>query len=142
MPEQGKILVAVKDATGYRFECQMGLLDSIGDLRRAISLGAYSGKIFPSDALIFSGKPLDNDDVKIVDQFFAVLSFILRSDTGKDSTLGAGKFPFANTTLIVNTNLTLERDAVKLELKDVAVLFPGQGSQQVGMGKALIESGY
>jgi hypothetical protein len=92
--------------------------------------------------LIFSGKPLDNDDVKIVDQFFAVLSFILRSDTGKDSTLGAGKFPFANTTLIVNTNLTLERDAVKLELKDVAVLFPGQGSQQVGMGKALIESGY
>uniref|UniRef100_A0A7S2AH80 Malonyl-CoA:ACP transacylase (MAT) domain-containing protein n=1 Tax=Octactis speculum TaxID=3111310 RepID=A0A7S2AH80_9STRA len=149
-PPDRYLIIAVQDSAGYRFHFRVGVMETLGDICRSISVDAYGGKLITPEDLTFMKKPLYSGDkwadVKIVDYFFDVLSLLLASDMAEaDADEKAGKNAFADTKIIINTSLTLLPKTEKPEKQasdfDTALLFPGQGAQSVGMGKVLIESG-
>jgi [acyl-carrier-protein] S-malonyltransferase len=130
--------IALEDPNGYKVEITMGLMDSIGSLKE--NLRKRTGKAFTSEEITFNGDPISPDDeTKIVDQFFHILSFIMRSNQSDAAT------PFGDTTIILNAGddlaaLVAEAGSGVDTPKSLAVLFPGQGTQQVGMGSALFDT--
>lgn len=129
-----KIYLTIQDPTGYEYKVHMTVWARLGELRKDIAMNANNGTPLGPKDLTFAGQPLFDDHVRIGDQFFDLLCFIMEADR-------TPKEPFKDTNIFIKCASTLAQEAApSVGLKDVALLFPGQGSQQVGMGKALLDS--